>query len=1154
MRINNYVKDTLVTANDKWIGSDFNNFSQTKNFTPITIADFYNSNQVLNSPYLSFTYKTYPGGIIEEDGIISFYDNNADIVPFSSITQFLVSAKSANANTIADYLDFINGGKITLSRGTDVNSFGFFKITNVVPYDENTNFFLLTVEYITGHGDLLKDKSYMMTLLFDKYSYNQTLQDVTNNGNTTTNDIILNSISGEYGDYTVINTLKDLGLFPVFSSILGEDYSSYYAGYGFGSSSSLGTLSKAIDAYESSFYVQSLDTSNSNYTGSIGLEGTDANGSPFLSLTNKTRNIGKLKVTNIVNAITLQFPNKIPGDYTIATIDDIISPEGFVPYIGATSDVDLGNVNIIGQYLNFYTGFNYENFFTIDNSSGKGVYIFPDKISLSTNGLGINGIIKSDLLTTIDKTYQLPNNSGTLALTSDVPTITGHALTKVNDTNVTLTLGGTPSTSLLQDVSLTLGWTGTLADSRIASASSWNAKQNAITTGTTSQYLRGDLSLATFPTNVSSFTNDSGYLVSSALTPYLTSALAASTYEPKIVAGTTSQYWRGDKTWQAFPTIPTVGTWGALNYPTWSSGTPFVKMTASGTFALDTNTYLTGITSGQVTTALGYTPVTNARTLTINGTSYDLTSDRSWTISTFTSPLTTKGDLFTYNSTNARLPIGLDTQVLVADSTSATGMKWATNTPATQLGYYGSFEDNTIQTAAAINTPYAMKLGITDLSNGITVVSDGSNLTRITIANTGVYNIQFSAQFDRTNSGTDSVDIWLRKNGVDVPGSGGRIVLAGGAAASAIIATWNYVLSVVGGDYYQLMWSTPDTHVRLLYEVAQTSPFAHPIIPSVILTVTQQSGIMAGTGLTAINSLIGAVQTLTTGTTGTDFAIVDSGTDHKFNLPDASTTARGVVTTGAQTIAGAKTFSTAPILSSLTASQILATDASKNIQSLDVATYPSLTELSYAKGVTSSIQTQLGTKAIDSAVVHITGTETITGKKTLSPSVTASGAIAQGTILTPSLTAAANNDVLVGLDINPTFSGGSFTGTSSIALRVAGNILPDTDNTRTLGTGSQGFNLIWVRTIRSNNTIGFYPGGVLAATISASQNFLIGTSSDTASSILKLESTTKGFLPPRMTNAQRTAITSPAIGLMVYCTDTTEGVYVYKSTGWAMLV
>jgi len=59
--------------------------------------------------------------------------------------------------------------------------------------------------------------------------------------------------------------------------------------------------------------------------------------------------------------------------------------------------------------------------------------------------------------------------------------VTPAALTKTDDTNVTLTLGGTPGTALLQAVSLTLGWTGTLADSRIASAATWSAKQDAIT-------------------------------------------------------------------------------------------------------------------------------------------------------------------------------------------------------------------------------------------------------------------------------------------------------------------------------------------------------------------------------------------------------------------------------------------------------------------------------------------------------------------------------------------------------------------------------------------------------------------------------------------------------------------------------------------------
>lgn len=62
--------------------------------------------------------------------------------------------------------------------------------------------------------------------------------------------------------------------------------------------------------------------------------------------------------------------------------------------------------------------------------------------------------------------------------------LAGSALTKVDDTNVTLTLGGTPASALLKAVSLTLGWTGTLADSRIASAATWNAKVDSVTAGT----------------------------------------------------------------------------------------------------------------------------------------------------------------------------------------------------------------------------------------------------------------------------------------------------------------------------------------------------------------------------------------------------------------------------------------------------------------------------------------------------------------------------------------------------------------------------------------------------------------------------------------------------------------------------------------------
>lgn len=63
----------------------------------------------------------------------------------------------------------------------------------------------------------------------------------------------------------------------------------------------------------------------------------------------------------------------------------------------------------------------------------------------------------------------------------------------------------------------------------------------------------------------------------------------------------------------------------------------------------------------------------------------------------------------------------------------------------------------------------------------------------------------------------------------------------------------------------------------------------------------------------------------------------------------------------------------------------------------------------------------------------------------------------------------------------------------------------------------------------------------------------LGTASISASALFQMNSTTKGFLPPRMTAAQRGAISSPAVGLVVYQTDGTEGLWAYTSNGWRAL-
>lgn len=152
------------------------------------------------------------------------------------------------------------------------------------------------------------------------------------------------------------------------------------------------------------------------------------------------------------------------------------------------------------------------------------------------------------------------------------------------------------------------------------------------------------------------------------------------------------------------------------------------------------------------------------------------------------------------------------------------------NNPQLENKRYGSFYDLTNQTAAAVNTAYAMSFGNTQYSNGVTI---GSPTSRIYVDRPTIYNIQFSAQLDKTSASIGNVWVWLDLNGTTVADTATQVSLQGSNAAT--VAAWNFLLEMNAGDYFRLMWATDDTDCYIKHDVA-AAPV--PDIPSIILTVT----------------------------------------------------------------------------------------------------------------------------------------------------------------------------------------------------------------------------------------------------------------------------------------------------------------------------
>ena len=149
---------------------------------------------------------------------------------------------------------------------------------------------------------------------------------------------------------------------------------------------------------------------------------------------------------------------------------------------------------------------------------------------------------------------------------------------------------------------------------------------------------------------------------------------------------------------------------------------------------------------------------------------------------------------------------------------------------------FGAWSDTTDQTGN-ISAGTVITMDTVGVADGITLVSG----SRITVPNTGKYNLQFSLQFKNTNNAQEDATIWLRVNGVDLANSSTQYTIPARKSAGIFgygVASLTFLLELNANDYVEMVWLPTNTTVTLEALPASVSP-AYPAIPSVVSCMVQ---------------------------------------------------------------------------------------------------------------------------------------------------------------------------------------------------------------------------------------------------------------------------------------------------------------------------
>ena len=166
-RISAYQRDTVVTKNDKVIGTDSAG-SVTKNFKLEDLSNFF-STSITVAGQVGYRFKNELG-----NGIINGFSNND---AFSALTTFKVSEVDAAGHNIENFLQEYKNKRIILVQVDNKDNYGIYDVENIIEDTDNSNYYDFTLEYHSGNGNLILDKYYILAMYAQdaEYKHNQQL-------------------------------------------------------------------------------------------------------------------------------------------------------------------------------------------------------------------------------------------------------------------------------------------------------------------------------------------------------------------------------------------------------------------------------------------------------------------------------------------------------------------------------------------------------------------------------------------------------------------------------------------------------------------------------------------------------------------------------------------------------------------------------------------------------------------------------------------------------------------------------------------------------------------------------------------------------------------------------------------------------------------